>query len=234
MNRLKDNINLDDEKRRSLYFHEMAGDSRTLELLLNTCYRIGIIPYGAGTGHGKGSLAHIILKIDKEHFNSIGMLMDIVEEIENAEFNIKSDEHGIYAEMSCDSVDSEELFTLIKDTLEGSVLEKKHLYSYTIMSTVYNIAKIVREVLDADVTFAINDRLYDIGRCGLSIYKRNQKNKVDTRKADDIYDVIDKLKTKSALHLPTVFFCRFDELRTFYFELDETVYSKGSDEEDGE
>lgn len=232
MNRLKDNINLEDEKRRSLYFHEMAGNSRTLELLLNTCYRIGIIPFGAGTGKGKGTLAHIILKIDKDHFNSIGMLMEIVEDIENAEFNIKSDEHGIYAQLSCDSKDSEELFTIIKDTLEASVLEKKHLYSYTIMSTVYNISKIVREILDADVTFAINEKLYDIGRCGLSIYKRNQKNKIESRKADDVYDVIDKLKTKSALHLPTVFFCRFDELRTFYFELDEIVYSK--DEEDGE
>jgi len=232
MNRLKDNINLEDEKRRSLYFHEMAGDSRTLELLLNTCYRIGIIPYGAGAGKGKGTLAHIILKIDKQHFNSIGMLMDLVEDFDNAEFNIKSDEHGIYAQLSCNSKDSEELFTVVKDTLEASVLEKKHLYSYTIMSTVYNISKIVREILDADVTFAINARLYDIGRCGLSIYKRNQKNKLDSRKSDDIYDVIDKLKTKSALHIPTVIFCRFDELRTFYFELDEIVYSK--DEENGQ
>lgn len=232
MNRLKDNINLDDEKRRSLYFHEMAGDSRTLELLLNTCYRIGIIPYGAGKGKGKGTFAHIILKIDKQNFNSIGMLMELVEHFDNAEFNIKSDEHGIYAQLSCDSKDSEELFTVIKDTLEASVLEKKHLYSYTIMSTVYNISKIVREILDADVTFAINGKLYDAGRCGLSIYKRSQKNKLDSRKTDDIYDVIDKLKTKSALHLPTIFFCRFDELRTFYFELDEIVYSK--DEENGQ
>ena len=232
MNRLKDSIDLNDEKRRSLYFHEMAGESRTLELLLNTCYRIGITPYGAGTGQGKGTLAYIILKVDKNHFNSLGMLMDLVKDIENTEFNIKSDEHGIYAQLSCDSTNNEELFTLIKDTIEASVLEKKHLYSYTIMSTVYNISKIVREVLDADVTFGINEKLYDIGRCGLSIYKRSQKNKVDSRKADDIYDVINKLKTKSALHLPTVFFCRFDELRTFYFELDEIVYSK--DDEDGQ
>lgn len=220
---------LEDEKQRARYFHEMAGDSRTLELLLNTCYRIGITPLSASDGSKEGMLSNIVLEMDKHHLSSIGMLMDLVEDIPNTEFNIKSNSNGISAELSCNTKDGEQLFTLIKDTLEASVIDKNHHYSYTVMSTVYNIAKIVREALEANVSFATNEKLYDLGKCGVSIYKDNQTDKVDAKNPDDIYEIIDKLKTKFALHLPTIFFCSFEELRTFYFELDETVYSKDID-----
>ena len=33
-------------------------------------------------------------------------------------------------------------------------------------------------------------------------------------------------KEKAALNLPTIFFCSFEQLRNFYFELDETVYGE--------
>ncbi|MBR3898107.1 MAG: hypothetical protein IKJ43_02360 [Bacilli bacterium] len=220
---------LKDEKQRARYFHEMAGDSRTLELLLNTCYRIGITPLSANDGSKEGMLSNIVLELNKKNLNSIGVLMDLVEEIPNSEFNIKSNSDEITAELSFSTKDSEQFFTLIKDTLEASVIEKNHGYSYTVMSTVYNIAKIVKEALEANVSFATNEKLYDLGKCGVSLYKDNQADKVDTKNPDDIYEIIEKLKTKFALHLPTIFFCSFEELRTFYFELDETVYSKDID-----
>ena len=225
MNRLRTNVNLDDEKTRAIYFHDMAEDCRELELLLNTCYNSGITPIYASKGKGKGTFAYIILKIDKEHLDTIGTLIDLVEEIPNSEFNIKSDSSGIYAELSCESKDSEQLFTRSKDLIEESVFEKKHAYNYTIMSTVYNIAKIVREVTDADILFATNEKLYAQGKCGVSIYKDKQHHKISTKRADDILEVINMLKTKATLNLPTVFFSTFEELRNFYFELDETVYS---------
>lgn len=226
MPKLKSIVNLDDEMVRGIYFHEMSGNSRTLELLLNSCYRLGITPLSASAGSLKNKYAHIIFNLSKKELNKIGKLMDLTLEIPSLEFNVKSERDGIFAEISCDFSDREKLFTRIKDILEESVLDEKKSYNYTIMSTVYNIAKIVREVLDADIIFAVNEKLYDLGRCGLSIFKRGQFSKASTKKADDIYDVIEKLKTKSALHLPTVLFCKFEELRNFYFELDETVYSK--------
>ena len=106
------------------------------------------------------------------------------------------------------------------------MLEKKHAYNYTVMSTVYNIAKIVREVTDADILFATNEQLYSQGKCCLSIYKDKQQHKINTKKADNILDVINMLKKEATSNLPTVFFSTFEELRNFYFELDETVYSK--------
>lgn len=226
MNILKANVNLNDEKERSVYFHEMAENSRTLELLLNTCYKVGIIPASASKGHGKDTLAYIILVLDKKHLSSIGKLLDLVEEIPDSEFNIKSEQSGMYAEMTCDTKDSEQLFTRIKEIIEEANIDNKHTYNYTVMSTVYNIAKIVREVLDADILFAVNEKLYERGKCGLSIFRPKQIHKINTKKADNIEDVIYKLKEKSALSMPVVFFSTFEELRNFYFELDEIVYSK--------
>lgn len=225
MTRLRTNVNLTDENTRAIYFHNMAEDSRALELLLNTCYNSGIIPMHANKGRGKDTLAYIILELDKEHLEAIGMLIDLVEEIPNCEFNVKSDNDGIYAELSCDSKDSEQLFTRIKDIIEESVFGKKHAYNYTVMSTIYNIAKIVKEVTEAHILFATNEKLYAQGKCGLSIYKEKQQHKINTKKADNILDVINMLKNKATLNLPSVFFCTFEELRNFYFELDETVYS---------
>lgn len=225
MSRLRTNINLEDDRVRAIYFHDMAQDSRELELLLYTCYNSGLTPLYASKGHGKNTLAYIILKMDKEHLESIGSLIDLVEEIPNSEFNIKSNNEGICAELSCESKDSEQLFTRIKDKIEESVIEKKHAYNYTVMSTVYNISKIVKEVTDANILFATNEKLYAQGKCGLSIYNEKQQNKINTKKADNIIDVINMLKEKATLNLPSVFFCTFEELRNFYFELDETVYS---------
>lgn len=226
MNRIKVNVDLNNEKERALYFHEMAENSRTLELLLNTCYKVGIIPVSASKGHGKDTLAYIILNLDKSHLSSIGRLLDLVEEIPESEFNVKSDQTGLYAEMTCDTKDSEQLFTRVKEIIEEANIDNKHTYNYTVMSTVYNIAKIVKEVIEADMLFAVNERLYERGKCGLSIYKSKQIHKINTKMADNVEDVIYKLKTKSALSMPVVFFSTFEELRNFYFELDETVYSK--------
>ena len=99
MNRLRTNVNLDDEKTRAIYFHDMAEDSRELELLLNTCYNSGIIPIYASKGKGKDTLAYVTLNIDKNHLDSIGMLIDLVEEIPKSEFNVKSASGRIYAEL---------------------------------------------------------------------------------------------------------------------------------------
>lgn len=232
MNKIRTNINLEDEKIRAQYFHEMAENSRILELLLNTCYKVGIIPLSASKGHGKGTFAYIILKLDKKHLSSIGKLLDLVEEIPDSEFNVRSDGSGICVEMTCDPKDSEQLFTRINEIIEEANIDNKHTYNYTVMSTVYNIAKIIREVIQADMLFAVNEKLYERGKCGLSIFKSNQINKINNKAADSIEDVIHKLKTKSALSMPVLFFSTFEELRNFYFELDEIVYSKdaGGDE----
>ena len=93
------------------------------------------------------------------------------------------------------------------------------------MISVYNIAKIVKEVIDADLLFALDKKLYDQGKCYLSIYKDKQMSKLNIKKANNISEVLEKLK-RSVLHMPTVLLCTFEELRTFYFELDEIVYSK--------
>ena len=60
----------------------------------------------------------------------------------------------------------------------------------------------------------------------MSIYKEKQNTKVSVKNAVPISSVIEEIKTKAALKLPTVFFCTFEELRNFYFELDDTVYGK--------
>ena len=225
MIKLRTNVNLEDAKTRAIYFHDMAEDSRELELLLNTCYNYKIIPVRASKGKGKDSLAYIILKIDKENLENIGMLIDLVKEIPNCEFNIKSSADNLFAELSCDSKDSEQLFTRIKDVVEESVIEKKQAYNFTVMKTIYNIAKIVGAVTESDILFATDEKLYTQGKCALSIYKENHPHKLNTKKPDNVLDVIETLKTKATLNIPTIFFCTFQELRTFYFELDEIVYS---------
>ncbi|MBR3198540.1 MAG: hypothetical protein IKG27_00840 [Bacilli bacterium] len=232
MIKLRTNVNLEDEKTRAIYFHDMAEDSRELELLLNTCYNYKIIPLRASKGKGKDSLAYIILKIDKNNIENISMLMDLVKEIPNCEFNVKSNNDSLCAELSCDSKDSEQLFTRIKDVIEESLIEKKHVYNFTVMKTIYNIAKIVGAVTEADILFAVDENLYTQGKCALSIYKENHPHKLNTKKPDNIIEVIETLKNKATLNIPTVFFCTFQELRTFYFELDETVYSNHIEGED--
>ena len=92
-----------------------------------------------------------------------------------------------------------------------------------------------KEVIDCEILFATNENLYKQGKCGVSIYKDKQKNKINMKNADDMYHIIEKLKRKHTLHLPTVMFCTFEELRNFYFELDEIVYSKDIEgENDGQ
>ena len=56
--------------------------------------------------------------------------------------------------------------------------------------------------------------------------QEKQFSKLNTKKSDDILDVIKTLKENATLNLPTIFFCSFEQLRNFYFELDETVYGE--------
>lgn len=219
------NINIEDSKERSLYYHEMAEDSRSLELLLHTCYNNGIIPVLASKGHGKNKVAYIILTLNHSHLNTIGRLIDLTLEIPESEFNIRSHQGKIYAEMSCESKDDDQLFTRIKEIVEETKIEKQ-THNLTIMNTVYNIAKIINNIIEADILFATNETLYSQGKCGISIYKDKQLNKINTKKADNIFEVIKTLKEKATLNLPTIFFCSFEELRNFYFELDEAVYGE--------
>lgn len=219
------NINIEDDKERGIYFHEMAEDSRSLELLLHTCYNNGIVPTLASKGHGKNKVAYIILTLDHAHLNTIGRLIDLTLEIPDSEFNIRSSKGKIYAELSCESKDDDQLFTRIKEIVEEQTIENK-THNLTLMNTVYNIAKIINNIIEADILFATNETLYSQGKCGVSIYKDKQFSKLNTKKADDILDVIKSLKEKATLNLPTVFFCSFEELRNFYFELDETVYGE--------
>ena len=216
-------INIEDEKERSIYFHDMAEDSRSLELLLHTCYNNGIIPALASIGHGKSKVAYIILTIDHPHLNTIGRLIDLTLEIPDCEFNVRSRKNKIYAELSCDRKDGDQLFTRIKEIVEEQTIESK-THNLTLMNTIYNIAKIINSIIEADILFATNETLYRQGKCGVSIYKEKQINKLNTKKAENISDVIKTLKEKATLNLPTIFFCSFEELRNFYFELDETVY----------
>lgn len=219
------NINIEDDKERGVYFHEMAEDSRSLELLLHTCYNNGIIPKLASIGHGKNKVAYIILTLDHAHLNTIGRLIDLTLEIPDCEFNIRSHQGEIFAELSCESKDDDQLFTRIKEIVEEQTIENK-THNLTLMNTVYNIAKIINNIIEADILFATNETLYSQGKCGVSIYKEKQFSKLNTKKADDILDVIKSLKEKATLNLPTVFFCSFEQLRNFYFELDETVYGE--------
>lgn len=219
------NINIEDERERSIYYHEMAEDSRSLELLLHTCYNNGITPKLASKGHGKNKVAYIILNIDHDHLNTIGRLIDLTLEIPDSEFNIRSHQGKIYAELSCESKDDDQLFTRIKEIVEENKIEK-HTHNLTLMNTIYNIAKIINNIIEANILFATNENLYSQGKCVISIYKEKQINKLNTKKTDHIEDVVKTLKEKATLNLPTIFFCSFEQLRNFYFELDETVYGK--------
>ena len=96
----------------------------------------------------------------------------------------------------------------------------------------YNISKIIYNIIDAEFIFATNETLYRQGKCGVSIYKEKQLNKINSKKEDNIDDVIKNLKEQATINLPTIFFCSFEQLRTFYFELDEVIYGK-EDENDG-
>ena len=151
--------------------------------------------------------------------------MDLVEEIKSCDYNIKCDREGYRLKLSCDKSECEELFIRTKEIIEEYAYENKQTFNYKIMISVYNIAKIVREVIEADILFALDKKLYDQGKCYLSIYKDKQISKLNIKKANNIEVVLEKLK-KSVLHMPTVLLCTFEELRTFYFELDEIVYSK--------
>lgn len=231
MNNILDSEKLKDEKTRAIYFNELSQGSRTLELLLNTAYNSGITPIIASVG-GKKKLSYIVLNIDKDNLNTIGRLIDIVEEIPDSEFNIHSHADQLYAELSCELESSENLFTRIKDIIEESSIELTSTHNLTIMNTIYNISKIIDSITQADILFATNDTLYKQGKCGISIYKESQKDKINTKKSVTIAEVIKKLNQKKTIDLPTIFFCNFEELRNFYFELDETVYSK-EDEQNG-
>ena len=220
-------VNLEDVNERSIYFKKMSEDSRSLELLLHTCYNNGITPYLASKGHNK--VAYIVLNVDYEHLNTIGRLIDLTLEIPNSEFNIKSKEGKLYAETSCDFKDDDQLFTRIKEIVEEQSFENQN-HNLTLMNTIYNIAKIINNVIEADIIFATNETLYSQGKCCVSIYKDRQYHKLNSKKTDDIIEVIKTLKEKATLNLPAIFFCSFEELRTFYFELDETVYGENEGE----
>ncbi len=221
-------VNIDNEKDRSIYFHEMSSDSRSLELLLHTCYNNGIIPALADKGHNKNKLAYVVLKVDYKNLNTIGRLIDLTLEIPESEFNIKSHSGEMYAEISCLPQDNDQLFTRMKEIVEETSI-KKITHNQTLMNTVYNVSKIIYSIIDADFLFATNETLYSQGKCGVSIYQEKQLNKVNKKREDKIEDVIKTLKETATLNLPTIFFCSFEQLRNFYFELDEVIYGKEND-----
>lgn len=216
---------LEDDNTRAQYFHDLAENSRALELLLNTSYNFGIIPINLNLDTKKNETIYIVFEFKKKHLQTIGALMNLVEEITTCEFNIKCDREGYRIKLSCNKEKSEELFIRTKEIIEEYAYENKQTFNYKIMISVYNIAKIVKEVIDADLLFALDKKLYNQGKCYLSIYKEKQTSKLNIKKANNIETVLEKLK-RSVLHMPTVLLCTFEELRTFYFELDEIVYSK--------
>ena len=170
------NVNLENEQERSIYFHDMAEDSRSLELLLHTCYNNGIMPTLASKGHGKNKVAYIILALDHAHLNTIGRLIDLTLEVPDCEFNIRSHHGKIFAELSCESKDDDQLFTRIKEIVEETKIEKQ-THNLTLMNTIYNIAKIINNITSADILFATNETLYSQGKCGISIYKDKKLQK---------------------------------------------------------
>lgn len=216
---------LEDEKTRAQYFHDLAENSRALELLLNTSYNFGIIPVNLNLNPKKSETIYIVFEFEKKNLQTVGALMDLVGEIKSCEYNIKCDREGYKVKLSCNKSESEELFIRIKEIIEEYAYENRETFNNKIMISIYNIAKIVKEVIDADLLFALDKKLFDQGKCYLSIYKDRQTLKLNIKKANDISKVLEKLK-KSVLHMPTVLLCTFEELRTFYFELDEIVYSK--------
>ena len=216
---------LEDEKTRAQYFHDLAENSRALELLLNTSYNFGIIPVNLNLNNKKNETIYIVFEFEKKNLQIVGALMDLVGEIKSCEYNIKCDREGYRIKISCDKNESEELFIRTKEIIEEYAFNNKQTFNYKIAISIYNIAKIVKEVIDADMIFALDKKLYDQGKCYLSIYKEKLTSKLNVKKATSIDSVLEKLK-KSVLHMPTVLLCTFEELRTFYFELDEIVYSK--------
>lgn len=222
-------IDLENEEERSKYFHELAGTSRVLELVLYTCYQNGLIPSGASSGNTatkKNAIAYISLDFNKTNLSVLGSLMNIISEMPNSEFNIKCDKEGFHVQLSCDGVNGEKMFLEIKEIIEQHTLQQHHNYNYSVISSIYNIAKIIKETIDADSLFATNDKLLKLGKCCISMYKGRQINKINMKKADKIDTIIDNLKKNSVINLPSVVFCTFEELRNFYFELDEIVYTK--------
>ena len=216
---------LEDEKTRFQYFHDLAEESRELELLLNTAYNQGIIISKINTEVKKSNKIYIVFEFEKKHLQIIGKIMDLVQEIKGFEYNIKYDRNGFRIKISSNAEESENLFIRTKEIIEEYAHTNKQTFNFKVISSVYNIAKIVKEAIEADLLFAIDKKLYDQGKCYLSIYKDKQIIKLNTKKVDNIEIVLEKLK-KSVLHMPTVLLCSFEELRTFYFELDEIVYSK--------
>ena len=101
-------INIEDKQERSIYFHDMAEDSRSLELLLHTCYNNDITPTLASRGHGKNKVAYIILTLDHNHLNTIGRLIDLTLEIPTSEFKagdtVKLNNVALYASSSTSKI----------------------------------------------------------------------------------------------------------------------------------
>ncbi len=223
-------VTLMDDKGRSLYFHDMSDGSRSLELLLNTAYNKGLIPSTASIGKGKDSLAYVIFHLNPKKINIIGYLIDLTKEIPECEFNIRSSSTSkIYFELSCDTKDREQLFTRITEIIDENSIKSSANHNHTLLMTVYNIAKIMEDVAKAQIIFATNEKLYNQGKCVMTIYKEKQNTKINIKNAITVEKVIYEMKTKSALNLPVIFFCSFEELRNFYFELDDIVYGKEGD-----
>lgn len=216
---------LEDEKTRAQYFHDLAENSRALELLLNTSYNFGMVPVNLNLDNKKSEKIYIVFEFEKNNLQIVGALIDLVGEIKSCEYNIKYDRDGYRIKLSCNKDESEELFIRTKEIIEEYSYGNKQTYNYKIVISIYNIAKIVKEVIDAEMLFALDKKLYDQGKCYLSIYKEKQTSKLNIKKANNINEVLEKLK-RSVLHMPTVLLCSFEELRTFYFELDEIAYSK--------
>ena len=216
---------LEDEKTRAQYFHDLAENSRALELLLNTSYNFGMVPVNLNLDNKKSEKIYIVFEFEKNNLQIVGALIDLTGEIKSCEYNIKYDRDGYRIKLSCNKDESEELFIRTKEIIEEYSYGNKQTYNYKIVISIYNIAKIVKEVIDAEMLFALDKKLYDQGKCYLSIYKEKQTSKLNIKKANNINEVLEKLK-RSVLHMPTVLLCSFEELRTFYFELDEIAYSK--------
>ena len=221
-------VRLMNEKERSFYFHEMAGGSRLLELLLCTCFNYKIVPSVASSGN-VSSNAYIMVLVEQGNLDIVGRLIDLVMEIPGCEFRIRTMKHEkMYAELSCDFSNSDYLFTRMKEIIEESRIEVNKHHNYTVMMTIYNIFKIVSSIIEADLIFTTDDNLYTQGKCFISFYQGNQINRLSSRKKGDINLAIQNLKETASINLPAAFCCTFEELRSFYFELDEAVY--GSEE----
>ena len=72
---------LEDEKTRAQYFHDLAENSRALELLLNTSYNFGIVPVNLNLNNKKNETVYIAFEFKKNNLQTVGALMDLVGEI---------------------------------------------------------------------------------------------------------------------------------------------------------